>query len=56
VYLRQELIAGFDFKRTNNTIEFVDDYPSFGKNVNLTQFSVEYGGIYNAPQNLDRCV
>lgn len=46
VYLKQEIILGFDFKRTNNTIEFVDDFPSFGKNVNLTQFALEYGGIY----------
>ena len=46
VYLRQEAILGFDFKRTNNTIEFVDDYPTFGKNANLTQIVLEYGGIY----------
>ncbi|MGE0198320.1 MAG: ShlB/FhaC/HecB family hemolysin secretion/activation protein [Simkaniaceae bacterium] len=46
IYLRQELVIGFDWKRTNNTIEFTDEFPSFGKNVNLTQFVLEYGNAY----------
>ena len=45
-YLRQEGIIGFDYKRTNNTIEFTDDFPTFGKNVNLTQFVFIYAGNY----------
>lgn len=46
MYLRQELIFGFDYKRTNNTVEFTDDLPGFGKNVNLTQFVFVYAGIF----------
>lgn len=46
INLRQELTIGFDFKRMNNTVEFTDDFPTFGKNVNLTQFVFEYAGIY----------
>ena len=32
----------FDFKRTNNNLEFSDLFPRFGKNVNLTQLAGEY--------------
>ena len=46
LYLRQECVIGFDWKRTNNTIEFTDDFPTFGKNVNLTQFVFTYAGSY----------
>lgn len=37
-----ELTVGFDFKQTNNTIEFVDFNPVFGSIVNLTQFMAGY--------------
>lgn len=38
----QELIVGFDWKNTNNTMEFVDYAPVFGHTVNLTQFVLGY--------------
>lgn len=37
-----EFSVGFDFKRTNNTVEFSDLFIQFAKNVNLTQLAVEY--------------
>ena len=37
-----EFTMGFDFKRTNNTIEFSDLFIHFSKNVNLTQLALEY--------------
>lgn len=41
-----ELYAGCDFKRTNNTLEFVEEVPLFGKNTNLTQLILGYmGGV-----------
>ena len=45
-YLEHEITAGFDFKRTNNTFEFSENYPRFGKNVNLSQLVFGYGGNY----------
>lgn len=41
-----EISGGFDFKRTNNTFEFSEDYPRFGNNVNLTQLLVSYTGSF----------
>lgn len=46
-YLLHDIVLGFDFKRTNNTVEFSDDLPVFGKNVNLTQFILGYLGNYD---------
>ncbi len=45
-YLEHEVKAGFDYKRTNNTFEFTEDIPTFGKNVNLTQAVFGYTGNY----------
>ncbi len=41
-----ELSLGFDFKRTNNTVEFVEGPIAFGSNVNLTQFIVGYNAAW----------
>lgn len=46
-YFEHEISAGFDFKRTNNTFEFSEDFPLFGNNVNLTQFLFSYTGTYD---------
>ncbi len=40
--LLQELYFGGDFKRTNNSLEFVEERPLFGKNTNLTQLIAGY--------------
>lgn len=45
-YLEHEISFGGDFKRTNNTFEFSEDFPTFGNNVNLTQFVLGYSGNY----------
>ena len=45
-YLEHEIDMGFDFKRMNNTFEFTEDLPLFGRNVNLTQFILGYTGNY----------
>lgn len=45
-FLAQDVIFGGDFKRTNNTVEFSETTEIFGKNVNLTQFLLEYNGDY----------
>ena len=37
---------GFDFKRTNNTIEFSELYSVVGQNVNLSQFMGSYVGSF----------
>jgi len=37
-----ECFAGFDLKRYNNTVEFVESSPVFGQTVNLTQFLAGY--------------
>ncbi len=42
--LTHEGSLGFDFKRTNNTIEFSETFPMVGSNVNLTQFMARYAG------------
>lgn len=39
-----EASVGFDFKRTNNTVEFSEVYPALGANVNLSQFAFRYAG------------
>ncbi|MCB1108767.1 MAG: ShlB/FhaC/HecB family hemolysin secretion/activation protein [Chlamydiia bacterium] len=47
-YLLNDLIIGFDFKRTNNTVIFgLDIAPDFGQNVNLTQLVLGYAGDYD---------
>lgn len=38
----QEFRIGFDFKRTNNTLEFVENYPVFGSTVVLSQVVLGY--------------
>lgn len=45
-YLEHEISCGGDFKRTNNTFEFSEDFPKFGNNVNLTQLVLGYSGNY----------
>ena len=45
-YLEHEIITGADVKRTNNTFEFTEVFPLFGKNVNLTQVLLGYNGNY----------
>lgn len=45
-YLEHEISFGGDFKRTNNTFEFSEDFPVFGNNVNLTQLALSYSGNY----------
>ncbi|MBI3236711.1 MAG: ShlB/FhaC/HecB family hemolysin secretion/activation protein, partial [Chlamydiales bacterium] len=40
--LLHEVICGFDFKRSNNTVEFVENFPVIGQEVNLTQFMCGY--------------
>ena len=42
----QDIIFGFDFKRTNNTVEFTQTLPIFGKNANLTQLVLTYETSY----------
>ena len=41
-----ELSFGFDFKRTNNTVEFSEGPVIFGSNVNLTQLAVGYNAAW----------
>ncbi len=41
-HVLQEGFAGFDFKRYNNTILFVEEFPRIGQNVNITQFLTGY--------------
>lgn len=41
-WLLHEVICGFDFKRSNNTVEFVENSPVIGQEVNLTQFTCGY--------------
>ena len=43
-FLEHEAGFGFDFKRTNNTIEFEDILPAIGPPVNLSQFTLRYAG------------
>lgn len=38
----QEWTVGFDLKNTNNTVEFVDNSPTFGQTVNISQFMGGY--------------
>lgn len=41
-----ELSLGFDFKRTNNTVEFSEGPIIFGSNVNLTQLVIGYNAAW----------
>jgi hemolysin activation/secretion protein len=45
-YLEQDVTIGGDFKRSNNTFEFTEDFPTVGDNVNLTQLVFGYKGNY----------
>ena len=45
-YLEHEITAGGDFKRSNNTFEFTEQFPRIGNNVNLTQLVLGYSGNY----------
>jgi hemolysin activation/secretion protein len=44
--LNHEASVGYDFKRTNNNIEFSSFFPTIRKNVNLTQIVGKYAGNY----------
>src|SRR5690606_20963739 len=41
-HFSQEIIAGFDIKNTNNTIEFTDTDPIIGHDINMTQWLLSY--------------
>ncbi len=41
-WLLHEITCGFDFKRSNNTVGFVENFPVIGQEVNLTQFMFGY--------------
>lgn len=41
-HFSQEIIAGFDIKNTNNTIEFTDTDPIVGHDINMTQWLLSY--------------
>ncbi len=45
--LSHEVGVGFDFKRTQNNVLFSELYPKFGRNVNLSQFVLDYNGSYH---------
>lgn len=47
-FFSQELIAGFDLKNTNNTMEFTDTTPVFGQTVNISQWTVGYKCRYES--------
>lgn len=47
----QDFIWGFDFKRTNNTLEFTEGETFFGGNVNLTQAMLGYNAGYQSKHN-----
>ncbi len=40
--IAQEINFGADFKRMNNTLEFVEDFPVVGQYVNLSQLALSY--------------
>lgn len=44
--LLHDFVVGFDFKRTNNTLEFIENFPRIAGNVNLTQLIIGYKGNY----------
>ncbi len=44
--LNHEVSTGFDYKRTNNNLEFSDAMPEVGQTVNLTQLAGKYAGNY----------
>ncbi|MEX0962206.1 MAG: ShlB/FhaC/HecB family hemolysin secretion/activation protein [Simkaniaceae bacterium] len=45
-YLYHEFVLGYDWKRTNNTIEFSEQIVNVGDNVNISQFIFGYTGNY----------
>lgn len=45
-YLLHEINVGYDFKRTNNSLEFSESDPFIGHETNLTQFVLEYNFGY----------
>lgn len=52
--LVHEICFGFDFKRTNNTVEFAEIFPTVGPNVNLSQFILGYkGGLQKETCRID---
>ncbi len=50
--LTQEMYGGWDWKRTNNTFEFVEDQPTIGNDVNLFQLLLGYRGTYRPGNNI----
>lgn len=46
-----EVTGGFDFKNTNNTVEYAESNPTIGKTVNISEFMLGYAGnfIYPSP-------
>lgn len=45
---KHEVGLGTDYKRTNNTLEFIENNPVFGRIVNLTQLVLNYKIEWNA--------
>ena len=45
--IAHEVGFGIDFKRMNNTLEFVEDFPVVGQYVNLSQIALNYKIILN---------
>lgn len=43
--LTHEVRFGLDFKRMNNTLEFVEDFPVVGQYVNLSQLAMSYKAV-----------
>lgn len=50
--LTQEMYTGFDWKRTNNTFEFVENLPLIGKDVNIFQLILGYKGTFRPGNNI----
>jgi hemolysin activation/secretion protein len=49
-FFDHELIAGFDIKNTNNTMEFVEFFAAIGQTVNMTQWILGYKFQYDKEQ------
>lgn len=45
-YYAHEVLVGFDFKRLNNTIEFVSTFPITGQTVTISELVLSYFGSY----------
>jgi len=45
-HLNHEFAFGFDYKRTNNTLDFNEEFFDFRGNVNLSQFAFRYNGNF----------